>query len=273
VSASLDDEIDPLEMNLRHVLIDDLQELVLSRDSVGSLLYLLDSFDHMRPRIIVSSTVPPGRLKMRTARGLLRRLYEGLIIMLSPLDGETRKSIISNEITRMDMTLNSGVLSLLSDLPFRNFSQVRGVLLKIKMKAPDGAHLEEKFIVRILSQMIARGEIDLPLGYSLPEVLLGEQSKGTTRKTSPPAETSPGIFEATTPLEPQQKKSDNDHFDQLEKKFSEISDKIESEMNNLSSKKEQQPSQESSSVESDESADSDFIEEWDREAERLIEED
>jgi len=258
-------EDDTTERFPRYILIDDLDQLVPSMESVEELLYLLDFTAHREPQVVVSSTVPSGDYSKRGTQSLMRRLREGVAVKLFALDRETRRSILTNEITRLEMPLPEGAVSFLSDLPLRNFSQLRGVLMKLLVEFEEDRSGDENFVMEAVSRMIEAREIDLPDEFGFPE------SPCRRKGCSVPVDIPGGTDADRTRFEVKSMKAEpdesvDDTFDALEKKFDDISKKITDEIG------EKVESVEAGSEERDIDG-TGLIEEWDTDEERLIDED
>ena len=176
----------------------------------------------------------------------MRRLVEGVVVKIFSLDVETRRSILTNEFTRMEIPLASGGISFLSDLPLRNFSQLRGVIMKLVVESEERSHIDENFIFKMLTRMIEAGEINLPEEFCFQE--LPNSAKSSSASTQGP----------------DQGEAEND-LDELEKKFDDISRKITEESGD-----------QADTVDAASDAiggETGLIDEWERDEDRLIEED
>lgn len=254
------------ELYPRFLLIDDLDELAASDENVEDLVYLLDSVSRCGPQIVVSSTLPPGCLYRIGTQSLMRRLVEGVVVKLFSLDVETRRSILTNELTRLEIPLSSGGISFLSDLPLRNFSQLRGVIMKLVVESEENKRLDEKFVFEMLTRMIEAREIDLPEEFCFQELPTSGKSSSASTHESDQGE---AVFEVKPMPDRAGEPAANDltanDLDELEKKFDDISRKITEESGDQANTVD--------SASDAMSKETGLIEEWEQDEDRLIEED
>ncbi|MFQ6105173.1 MAG: DnaA ATPase domain-containing protein [Candidatus Glassbacteria bacterium] len=268
LAESIQTETDVSDTLLDCLLVDDIEPLLNSPENVNTILGLLESLERTRTQIVVTAQAPPRRITGRHSESLIRRISEGFIARILPLDEETRRSMIMNEMTRMNIPVKGNVLSILASFPLRNFSQIRMVLLRITSDAESDDDINEDFISKLLYRMIKFGELDFPEGFGFSEASFQELKPEPTTAPTPEFEK---MKEADATV-PTPSDSRRDYFDEMVEKFDDIAHKVTQEMPEEKIGEETSKTETEAVSESGSEEKTGLIEEWGNEEDRLVKE-
>jgi hypothetical protein len=254
------------------LFIDDVEEIIVSREGIRALLALLESLEAVQAQIVVSSSLPPAASRGTEDRFLLRRISEGLVVRIATLTDDTRQSMVRNEATRRDLRLGEKAFSLLAGFPLRNYSQIRMVMTRLACDMGAESRIDENAVARLLYRMVRHGEIELPEGYGATRLeSAGPQAAETPVKPAesgggnePKGPGAPGMESAKSRGAKQR-----DYLDELEDKFTQVESEIEQEIAYSEPKETSEDLSKENAPRSEGPAG--LVEEWVSEEERLIE--
>lgn len=262
------DSSDPFDDFL---LIDDLQEILGNRENIKALESLIEHYEPVTLQIVVSAVVPPIRLRTPETESLIRRLSSGFLARLTPPGNVTRRSMIIDELSRVNGSLTRQGLEALSRFPARNFSQIRMILLRILDESEGGSPIDEPEIVRSLRRMIRAGEVEIPEGFRF-STFKAEDAAGIyaqPERDSFRDDTGDG---QRGQEEPAQDQAEDDELDDLEKKFAVLERQISDELTGGGQHERGGERKDTRTGESKGDLETGLIEEWANEEDRLVDE-
>jgi chromosomal replication initiator protein len=117
-------------MDVRVLLIDDIQFLTGHRETQGEILRIFNEFQADGKQIVMSSDRPPTDIADVDER-LITRLSGGLIVDMGPPDYETRMAILNAKCEERGVRFRGGVVEELGRIEFENVRELQGALNRL----------------------------------------------------------------------------------------------------------------------------------------------
>ncbi len=251
------------------LLIDDLQEIVRNGENIRALESLIEHYEPVTVQIVVTAVLPPIRLRTPETESFIRRLSSGFLARITPPGEATRRSMIIDELNRMNGSLTENALTLLSRFPARNLSQIRMILLRILDESEKSGPVDEQEIVKSVRRMIRSGEIEIPDGFRFSFPPAPRPAERERREKRGAGES--GVQEGEEKEEFEAERSDGE-LDELEQKFVAIEEQISREMTEGDPGRRGEKKQQDTTGESKGDLETGLIEEWANEEDRLVDE-